>query len=100
LRPIICAFFDEPDQNSELIAADPAASKAAVTDPVLDYDSDSGEVDTPTVEAMLRAAAAEGKQLECFSDHPVNRIWSPAAQCDSEADCPNQQYVLVAARAG
>ena len=64
MPPIIRAFFDEPTNAASYIVADPATSKAAVIDPVLDYDPDSGEVDTRSVEAMLRAAAAEGYAIE------------------------------------
>jgi glyoxylase-like metal-dependent hydrolase (beta-lactamase superfamily II) len=64
VRPIIRAFFDEPTNTVSYIVAGPATSKAAVIDPVLDYDPDSGEVDTRSVKAMLRAAAAEGYAIE------------------------------------
>lgn len=60
MRPIIRAFFDEPTSTVSYIVADPATSKAAVIDPVLDYDPNSGEVDTRSVKAVLRAAAEEG----------------------------------------
>jgi glyoxylase-like metal-dependent hydrolase (beta-lactamase superfamily II) len=73
VRPIIRAFFDEPTNTVSYIVADPATSKAAVIDPVLDYDPDSGEVDTRSVKAMLRVAAAEGYAiewtLETHADH-------------------------------
>ena len=64
MGPIIHAFFDEPTKTVSYIVADPATSKAAVIDPVLDYDPDSGEVDTRSVEAMLRTAAEQGYAIE------------------------------------
>lgn len=64
MAPIIRAFFDEPTNTVSYIVADPATGKAAVIDPVLDYDPNSGEVDTRSVEAVLRAAAAAGYAIE------------------------------------
>ena len=64
MGPIIRAFFDEPTKTVSYIVADPATSKAAVIDPVLDYDPDSGEVDTRSVKAMLRTAAEQGYAIE------------------------------------
>ncbi len=63
MRPIIRAFFDEPTNTVSYIVADPATRKAAVIDPVLDYDPNSGEVDTRSVETMLGAAAQESHDI-------------------------------------
>ena len=62
-QPIIRAFFDEPTNTVSYLVADPATKKAAVIDPVLDYDHNAGDVDTRSVEAILRAAAAEGYSI-------------------------------------
>jgi len=59
-RPMIRAFFDEPTNTVSYLVADPATKQAAVIDPVLDYDHNSGEVDTRSVEAILRAAEEAG----------------------------------------
>ncbi len=59
-EPIIRAFFDEPTNTVSYLVADPATKQAAIIDPVLDYDHNAGEVDTRSVEAILRAAAEEG----------------------------------------
>src|SRR3954453_10384228 len=59
-KPIIRAFFDEPTNTVSYLVADPATKQAAVTDPVLDYDHNAGEVDTRSVEAILRAAEDAG----------------------------------------
>ena len=58
-QAIIRAFFDEPTNTVSYIVADPATKQAAVIDPVLDYDPNSGEVDTRSVEVLLRAAAEQ-----------------------------------------
>ena len=62
--PIIHAFFDEPTNTVSYIVADPATRRAAVIDPVLDYDANSGEVDTRSVEALLRVVQERGYALD------------------------------------
>lgn len=59
-KPIIQAFFDEPTNTVSYLVADPATGQAAAIDPVLDYDHAAGEVDTRSVEAMLKAAGDAG----------------------------------------
>jgi glyoxylase-like metal-dependent hydrolase (beta-lactamase superfamily II) len=60
MAAVIRAFFDEPTNTVSYLVADPATREAAVIDPVLDYDHGSGEVDTRSVEAILRAAREDG----------------------------------------
>ena len=62
--PRIRAFFDEATHTVSYLVADLATRRAAVIDPVLDYDAGSGEVDTRPVEAILRAAEADGLVIE------------------------------------
>lgn len=59
-EPLIRAFFDEPTNTVSYIVADPETRQAAFIDPVLDYDHNSGSVDTRSVEAMLKAADEAG----------------------------------------
>jgi glyoxylase-like metal-dependent hydrolase (beta-lactamase superfamily II) len=63
-RPIIRAFFDEPTNTVSYLVADPATRKAAIIDPVFDYDHAAGTVDTRSVEAMLQASAEAGYEIE------------------------------------
>jgi glyoxylase-like metal-dependent hydrolase (beta-lactamase superfamily II) len=63
-RPIIRAFFDEPTNTVSYLVADPAIRKAAIIDPVFDYDHAAGTVDTRSVEAMLQASAEAGYEIE------------------------------------
>ena len=63
-RPIIRAFFDEPTNTVSYLVTDPATNKAAVIDPVLDYDHNAGEVDTRSAEAVLAAATQAGTRIE------------------------------------
>jgi glyoxylase-like metal-dependent hydrolase (beta-lactamase superfamily II) len=59
-EPIIRAFFDEPTNTVSYLVADPATRQAVVIDPVLDCDHSAGEVDTRSVEAIVKTADEEG----------------------------------------
>ena len=59
-QPMIHAFFDEPTNTVSYIVADPGTKQAAVIDPVLDYDPNSGEVDIRSVKTILEAAEKQG----------------------------------------
>lgn len=62
--PAIRAFFDPPTNTISYLVSDPETRRAAVIDPVLDYDQDAGEVDTRSVEAILAAAREAGLTIE------------------------------------
>lgn len=62
--PVIRAFFDEPTNTVSYLVADPATKRAAIVDPVLDYDHAAGAVDIRSVEAMLNMAAEEGWSVD------------------------------------
>lgn len=62
-EPRIRAFFDEPTNTVSYLVSDPATGKAAVIDPVLDYDHNAGEVDVRSVEAILKAAEEENLDI-------------------------------------
>ena len=63
VRPFIQAFFDEPTNTVSYLVADPVTREAAVIDPVLDYDHASAEVDTHSVEVILKAADQAGFRI-------------------------------------
>lgn len=58
------AFFDEPTNTVSYLVWDPATRKAAVIDPVLDYDHRSGEVDNRSADEILARAKAENLTIE------------------------------------
>jgi glyoxylase-like metal-dependent hydrolase (beta-lactamase superfamily II) len=60
MTPHVRAFFDKATNTVSYLVADPATGRAAVIDPVLDYDAAAGEVDTRSTDALL-AAATEAK---------------------------------------
>ncbi|MGD9543360.1 MAG: MBL fold metallo-hydrolase [Methylocystis sp.] len=62
--PSVRAFFDEPTNTITYIVSDPATKRAAIVDPVLDYDPASGVADSHSIDAILAEAAREGLTIE------------------------------------
>ena len=70
LKPIIHAFFDEPTNTVSYLVADPETKRAAVIDPVVDYDHKSGEGSVKSADAILAKAADEGFKIDwVFETH-------------------------------
>ena len=63
-RPEIRAFFDEPTNTVSYLIADPETRRAAVVDPVLDFDHRSGRASTRSAEEILQYAATAGLTIE------------------------------------
>lgn len=63
-QPTIRAFFDEPTNTVSYLVSDPATRRAAVIDPVLDFDLASGEADVRSADAILAAAQEAGLTIE------------------------------------
>ena len=61
--PIIQAFFDEATNTVSYLVSDPQ-KRAAVIDPVLDYDHASGKAATKSADVILDAAAKEGLTID------------------------------------
>src|SRR3974377_617053 len=57
MPPDIQAFFDEATNTATYLVADPVTRRAAVIDPVLDYDHRSGKASVRSANAVLQAAA-------------------------------------------
>ena len=62
--PDVRAFFDKPTNTVSYLVADLATKRAAVIDPVLDYDPDTGKAATKSADAILAAAAEAGLTIE------------------------------------
>lgn len=57
-KPEIQAFFDEPTNTVSYLVFDPATQRAAVVDPILDFDHRTGKASTKSADAILKAADA------------------------------------------
>lgn len=62
--PSIQAFFDEPTHTVSYLVSDPDTGRAAVIDPVLDYDHRSGKASADSAQRILDAARGQGLDVE------------------------------------
>ena len=72
MAPRIHAFFDEPTNTVSYLVADPETRRAAVIDPVLDYDHKSGKASAKSADDILRKAAEEGYAVELVLETHVH----------------------------
>lgn len=62
--PLIRAFFDEVTNTVSYLVFDAVAKRAAIIDPVLDYEHRTGKASTKSADAMLVAAREEGVTID------------------------------------
>jgi glyoxylase-like metal-dependent hydrolase (beta-lactamase superfamily II) len=58
MNPGVQAFFDDATNTVTYLVSDPATRAAAIIDPVLDYDAESGRASTASADAVLAEARA------------------------------------------
>ena len=63
-RAEIRAFFDEPTNTVSYLVTDPTSRRAAVIDPILDYDQSSGKASSRSAQAILAAAEAAKSTID------------------------------------
>ncbi len=64
MKLIIRPFFDTATNTVTYLVADPATRRAAIIDPVLDFDPKSARLSTASADAVLDAARADGLVLD------------------------------------
>ncbi|MEL6878428.1 MAG: MBL fold metallo-hydrolase [Pseudomonadota bacterium] len=62
--PVVRAFFDEPTFTASYVVHDPATSKAAIIDSVLDFDQSSGRTSTESADAIIEYVRSAGLDVE------------------------------------
>jgi len=63
-QPNIRGFFDEATFTITYLVSDPATKKAAIIDPVLDFEPGGGVADSRSIDAVLAVARDEGLAVE------------------------------------
>lgn len=63
MKPIVQAFFDNATNTVTYLVGDPATGAAAIIDPVLDYDAESGRASTTSADVVLAAARSQGLEV-------------------------------------
>jgi glyoxylase-like metal-dependent hydrolase (beta-lactamase superfamily II) len=70
-RPDVNGFFHEDTFSIAYIVADPATKRAAIIDPVLDYDERAGRIATTFADMMIAAVRGRGLAVDWILDtHP------------------------------
>jgi glyoxylase-like metal-dependent hydrolase (beta-lactamase superfamily II) len=71
-HPEVKAFFDESTNTFSYVVWDPATMKAAVLDPLLDYDAAGGSIRHASADALIAFVLAEKLDLEWVIDTHVH----------------------------
>lgn len=64
LRPQVRAFFDPATFTASYVVHDPATHRAAIIDPVLDYDPAAGRTSRASADAIVEHVLANGLEVE------------------------------------
>jgi glyoxylase-like metal-dependent hydrolase (beta-lactamase superfamily II) len=98
-RPVVKGFFEPRTFSIQYVVSDPATKRAAIIDPVLDFDPKSGATATHSADALLAYVAAEGLTLDWILDtHPHADHFSAAGYLKDRTGAPTaigEKVVLV-----
>lgn len=81
MRPEITCFFDDKTNSASYVVCDPDSSRAAVIDPVLDFDPVSGRTTTESVEKIASFVAEKNLTVDWIlethvhADHLTASAW-------------------------
>ena len=71
-RPVVKAFFDEATFTVTYVVSDPATGKAAIIDPVLDYDPASGRTSTASSDEVIAYVGENGLSMDWILETHVH----------------------------
>ncbi|MDX2141937.1 MAG: MBL fold metallo-hydrolase [Rhodospirillaceae bacterium] len=71
-HPDVTGFFDPATATVTYLVADPATRRAAIIDPVLDYQPNSGRTSTASADAVLAAVRAPGLTVDWILETHVH----------------------------
>ena len=71
-QPNVNAFFDEATFTVSYVVSDPETNRAAIIDPVLDYDPNSGRTATRSVEQLIDFVAERQLQVDWILETHVH----------------------------
>lgn len=88
-RPDVTGFYHKPTHSIAYLVADPATKRAAIIDPVLDFEPHSGRVSTEFADHIMSMAAERGLTVEWILDtHPHADHFSAAAYMKEKLGAP------------
>ncbi|WP_051609069.1 MBL fold metallo-hydrolase [Fodinicurvata fenggangensis] len=89
VRPVVKAFFDTRTSSVQYVVHDPETMKAAVIDPVLDFEEKAGSTSTENADAILGYVQDNGLDLEWILDtHPHADHFSAAGYLKQKTGVP------------
>ena len=89
VQPLVAGFYHEPSGSIAYIVQDPASRRAAIIDPVLDYDEKSGRVSTEFADALAGAVRTRQLQIDWILDtHAHADHFSAAAYLKDRLNAP------------
>ena len=71
-QPDVKAFFDEATFTVSYVVSDPATQRAAIIDPVLDYDPNSGRTSTASAEQLIEYVKNSGLTVDWILETHVH----------------------------
>ncbi|MDF2974610.1 MAG: beta-lactamase domain protein, partial [Microvirga sp.] len=88
--PVVTGFFESRTSSIQYVVADPQTKHAAIIDPVLDFDPESGDTDTVSADELLGYIARKGYTLEWILDtHPHADHFSAAGYLKDKTGVPS-----------
>ncbi|MDQ2954618.1 MAG: MBL fold metallo-hydrolase [Pseudomonadota bacterium] len=88
-RPVVAGFYHEPSSSVAYIVEDAATKRAAIIDPVLDYEEMSGRVSTAFADRLLGEIKTRGLQVDWILDtHPHADHFSAAYYLKGKLGAP------------
>ena len=88
-KPIVKGFFEKRTSSVQYVVADPETKRAAIIDPVLDFDPKSGATATHSADELLAHVEREGYTLEWILDtHPHADHFSAAGYLKDKTGVP------------
>ncbi|QRM35164.1 MBL fold metallo-hydrolase [Microvirga sp. VF16] len=88
-RPIVKGFFERRTNSVQYVVADPETRRAAIIDPVLDFDPKSGATATHSADGLLAYVEREGLSLQWILDtHPHADHFSAAGYLRDRTGVP------------
>ena len=91
MKPDVMGFYHEPTCSIAYLVADPATKRAAIIDPVLDFEPHSGRVSTSFSDHMMRMAAERDLTVEwILNTHPHADHFSAAAYLKEKLGVPTE----------
>jgi glyoxylase-like metal-dependent hydrolase (beta-lactamase superfamily II) len=88
-NPVVTGFFHEPTFSIVYLVEDPATKRAAIIDPVLDFDEKAGRLSYQSADALLDEIARRGLTIEWILDtHPHADHFSAAVYLKDKLGAP------------